>query len=161
MIEDLKGFVAWYSDKSTQPISIYQKKRGQCANTLNSLTGNGIFVCLRHLQMLSEKQKKEIIEAIEDNIDQVKLKIDEYRELTKPIAPENAIGRVSRMDAINNKSVNEAALRQAELKLKKMEQALEKIDQSHFGTCTGCGEQIPLGRIMLMPESTRCVRCAQ
>ena len=35
-----------------------------------------------------------------------------------PIAPENAIGRVSRMDAINNKSVNEAALKKAEIKLK-------------------------------------------
>ena len=32
-------------------------------------------------------------------------RIEEYRELTKPIPPENAIGRVSRMDAINNKSV--------------------------------------------------------
>ena len=28
--------------------------------------------------------------------------IKEYKELTKPIAPENAIGRISRMDAINN-----------------------------------------------------------
>ena len=33
-------------------------------------------------------------------------RIEEYRELTKPIPPENAIGRVSRMDAINNRSVN-------------------------------------------------------
>jgi len=111
--------------------------------------------------MLSEKEKKEIVAAIDKNIGEVKTKVEEYKELTKPIAPENAIGRVSRMDAINNKSVNEAALRQAEMKLRKMHQALEKIDQPHFGTCTGCGEQIPLGRIMLMPESTKCVRCAQ
>ena len=41
-------------------------------------------------------------------------RIVEYRELTKPIPPENAIGRVSRMDAINNRSINEAALRTAE-----------------------------------------------
>ena len=27
------------------------------------------------------------------------------KEATKPISPENSIGRVSRMDAINNKSV--------------------------------------------------------
>ena len=111
--------------------------------------------------MLSKKEKKEIAEAIEKSIGEMKEKILEYKELTKPISPENAIGRVSRMDAINNKSVNEAALRQAEMKLRKMQQSLEKIDQPHFGTCTGCGEQIPLGRIMLMPESTKCVRCAQ
>lgn len=31
----------------------------------------------------------------------------------KPIAPDVAIGRISRMDAINNKSVMEASLRNA------------------------------------------------
>ncbi len=39
----------------------------------------------------------------------------EYCEMTKPAAPDVAIGRI-RMDAINNKSVTEAALRQAERK---------------------------------------------
>ena len=46
---------------------------------------------------------------IEEEIDKTKVSIQHYKELTKPIAPENAIGRISRMDAINNKSVNEAA----------------------------------------------------
>ena len=35
-------------------------------------------------------------------------RIEEYRQLTQPIPPNEAIGRVSRMDAINNRSVNEA-----------------------------------------------------
>jgi len=39
--------------------------------------------------------------------------IKTYQELTKPVAPDVAIGRISRMDAINNKSVAESALRQA------------------------------------------------
>jgi len=39
--------------------------------------------------------------------------------LTKPISPESAIGSVSRMDAINNKSINESALRQSEEKFSK------------------------------------------
>ena len=90
----------------------------------------------------------------------LKAKIIEYKELTKPIPPENAIGRVSRMDAINNKSVNEAALRIAEQKYINMGRALEKIDLDYFGLCTGCGKEIPVGRIMLMPGSTKCVKCA-
>ena len=55
------------------------------------------------------KIEKEIDKEIIIN----KNKILEYTELCKPIAPENSIGRVSRMDAINNKSVVEAALRVA------------------------------------------------
>ncbi len=46
--------------------------------------------------------------------------IEEYKELTKPVAPDVAIGRISRMDAINNKSVIEATLRQSKEKLKNL-----------------------------------------
>jgi len=46
--------------------------------------------------------------------------------MTQPIAPENAIGRLGRMDAINNKSVMEAALREAEAKLIRVNQALQR-----------------------------------
>lgn len=97
---------------------------------------------------------------IEASLKQLEEEIAELRELTKPIAPENAIGRVSRMDAINNKSINEAALRKSEEKNKQLKYALSRIDEADFGLCGRCGEAIQEGRIMLMPESNYCVRCA-
>ncbi|MGC6531707.1 MAG: TraR/DksA family transcriptional regulator [Flavobacteriales bacterium] len=39
--------------------------------------------------------------------------------------------------------------------------AESKLDQPDFGTCARCRSPIPSGRLMLMPESNRCVRCAQ
>ena len=86
--------------------------------------------------------------------------IEVLKELTKPIAPENAIGRISRMDAINNKSINEAALVQSNKKLRKLEAALNKVEEEYFGLCGRCGNEIPLGRLMLMPESPFCVNCS-
>ena len=97
---------------------------------------------------------------IEEEIDKTKVSIQHYKELTKPIAPENAIGRISRMDAINNKSVNEAALLKAEQKLKNLKIALSNINDSDFGICARCNQNIPLGRILLMPQSRFCVNCA-
>ena len=87
-------------------------------------------------------------------------RIAEYRELTKPIPPENAIGRVSRMDAINNRSVNEAALRTAERQKADLVRALGRLRDDKFGLCHACGELIPIGRMLLMPGATRCVKCA-
>lgn len=111
--------------------------------------------------MLSDEQRKEIENTIHEQLKEVNARIEEYKDLTKPIAPENAIGRVSRMDAINNKSVNEAALRQAETKKDKLELALSKIAEPYFGICRSCGNAIPIGRVMLMPQSNKCVNCAQ
>jgi DnaK suppressor protein len=111
--------------------------------------------------MLDPHKKAEIKSRITESISDLCQEIDELKELTKPIAPENAIGRVSRMDAINNKSINEAAFRQSQAKLRKLEFALEKVDEPYFGLCGSCGQEIPLGRLMLMPESVFCVNCAE
>ncbi len=100
---------------------------------------------------------KKLIEA---EIVKTKVKIKEYEELTKPIPPENAIGRISRMDAINNKSVAEAALRTTKRKFKNLEYALSRVYDEDFGNCARCKRSIPEGRLMLMPQSRFCVRCA-
>jgi len=109
---------------------------------------------------MNSKDLKSIQQKIEAEIIATQNAVLNYKELTKPIAPENAIGRISRMDAINNKSVNESALRKAELKLKNLQIALTNINDPDFGICGRCKNQIPIGRILLMPQSRFCVNCA-
>tara|TARA_B100000287_G_C20312741_1_gene654530 strand:- start:32 stop:364 length:333 start_codon:yes stop_codon:yes gene_type:complete len=101
-----------------------------------------------------------IKKKLELEIKNTKKKIDEYTLLCKPIAPENAIGRISRMDAINNKSVTEAVLRDAKIKLKQLNHIKSKINLPDFGKCFKCKQQIPLGRLLIRPESIHCVKCA-
>jgi len=105
--------------------------------------------------------KTEIRRKINSEIAKTESQILEYRELTRPVEPENAIGRISRMDAINNKSVTEAALRKAEEKLDKLNFALSKIDDDDFGLCVRCHKPIPLGRILIMPQARTCVECTR
>ncbi len=86
--------------------------------------------------------------------------ITELKEMVVPEGLDSAVGRVSRMDAINNRSVNEAALRKKTIQLKSIEEALKDIDNPYFGICIKCGSIIQKERIMLMPESKVCVECA-
>lgn len=106
------------------------------------------------------KQKEQIKRRIKEEIQVTLLSVEKYKELTKPIAPENAIGRVSRMDAINNKSVNQVALSNAEIKLNNLKVALSNIDDENFGICVKCNNPIPLGRILILPQSITCVKCS-
>lgn len=82
---------------------------------------------------------------IENELVQLTQENEELKDLVKPIAPENAIGRISHMDAINNKSVNESALRKASLRLDDLKQALQKITSKEFGICLSCELKYPLG----------------
>ncbi|MDG5490564.1 TraR/DksA C4-type zinc finger protein [Psychroserpens sp. SPM9] len=105
--------------------------------------------------------KAHIQQIILQEIETTKSQILNYEELTKPIAPSDAIGRVSRMDAINNKSVNEASLRQAETKLNNLKRVLANLKNEDFGICLKCKQPIPVGRILIRPESLLCVNCAR
>ena len=106
-------------------------------------------------------EHEEIKQKILSEIAKTEKLIAEYRELTKPVAPDVAIGRISRMDAINNKSVTEASLRKAEQKLKNLQRVLSQFGTPEFGLCLTCKKPIPIGRILFRPESLRCVNCAR
>ena len=64
------------------------------------------------------------------------------------------------MDAINNKSVNDAALVKKQNQLKGINLSLEDIDKPDFQHCIVCGFEIPIERVFIMPESRKCTSCA-
>ena len=70
--------------------------------------------------MLTQEEKRDIQDRINKKMSDLQERMAEYKKLTKPIPPSEAIGRVSRMDAINNRSVNEAALKQLENQYKSL-----------------------------------------
>ncbi len=110
---------------------------------------------------MEQAEKQQIKEKILVGISVTEKDIKNLEELTKPIAPDNAIGRLSRMEAISSKSVNEAALRSARDKLARLKYTFSNIDKPDFGFCKLCEEPIPLKRILAVPESSLCVNCAE
>ena len=101
--------------------------------------------------------KKQIIEEIEVQ----KHLIESFTETSKPVSPDNAIGRLTRMEAISSQNISEASLTSAQAKLVKLNKALSKVDLPGFGICVRCNNPIPQGRIMLMPEIVLCVFCVE
>ena len=103
---------------------------------------------------------EKIRKLFEEEILKTEKSVARYEELTQPISPDDAIGRVSRMDAINNKSVMDAALQKARERLAGLKRNLEKLGTDDFGVCPKCKSAIQIERILLAPESSFCVNCA-
>ena len=110
--------------------------------------------------ILETEEREKLKDHIKKKIESLKEDIKYYRTLTQPISPDNAIGRLTRMDAINSKSINEAALNKAKQTLSKIEGALTMINNPDFGLCRECEDPIPFARLMIVPESNLCVQCA-
>jgi len=109
---------------------------------------------------MDANERQVLKQKIEELIVKYEHDIKETEKMTQPIAPENSLGRVSRMDEINNKSVMEASLRNKISKRNKLKMALTQIDKAGFGLCLNCKKAINPKRLMFMPESTKCIRCA-
>lgn len=109
---------------------------------------------------MTKEDKEKLEKVILSEAENLKASIKTLAEGSRPVAPDDAIGRLTRMEAINAKSVNEANLNAARVKLAKLERALTRLNDPEFGLCAICEEPIPVGRIMLMPETTVCVQCA-
>ena len=43
--------------------------------------------------------------------------------------------------------------------LRKIEAALERLQQGSYGVCEGCAQKIPIGRLNALPYSIYCIEC--
>ena len=110
---------------------------------------------------MDAEKRKQLKDHIKNKIDDLKRDIQSYQLIAQPVSPDNAIGRLTRMEAINSKSINEATLNTSKQTLVKMERALMMINDPDFGLCRECEEPIPFARLMIVPESNLCVQCAE
>lgn len=110
---------------------------------------------------MDEQNKIKLIALINDKIASTQKDIIAFKKLIKPVSPDQAIGRLTRMEAINSKSINEVALQKANVTLSNLKNALKTINDPDFGLCAMCEEPIPIQRLLIMPESDLCVSCAQ
>jgi len=69
---------------------------------------------------MEASEREEMKQVIHDKLEETKQEIEQLKELTKPVEPDNAYGRLSRMDAINNKTINDAALREQKSRLQNL-----------------------------------------
>ncbi|MGI9350548.1 MAG: TraR/DksA family transcriptional regulator [Rhizobiaceae bacterium] len=73
---------------------------------------------------------------------------------------QQAVGRLSRMDAMQQQAMAEAQERTRQLDLQRIELAYRRIKDGDYGYCTNCDEEIPDGRLAIDPMAERCVKCA-
>lgn len=110
---------------------------------------------------MNPDKRQEIKRAIIKKMDTLKKNIEAFGNLSKPVSPDNAIGRLTRMEAINSRSINEASLAKSKQTLKSLKKALDSIESPEFGFCLHCEEPIAHKRLMVMPEASLCVACAE
>ena len=69
------------------------------------------------------------------------------------------VGRVSRIDAMQQQSMAVSTRGKALLKLKKVQASLKAIESGDYGLCRQCDEAISFGRLNAQPQANLCLIC--
>lgn len=78
-----------------------------------------------------------------------------------PVAlDQQAVGRLSRMDALQVQAMALESSRQRAAEMRRIDAALARMDAGGYGLCVECGEEIPVRRLELDPATPCCVQCA-
>ncbi|WP_102867579.1 TraR/DksA family transcriptional regulator [Pseudovibrio exalbescens] len=108
---------------------------------------------------LTTAKAKTLLETRKAELEQ----LDEMsRDARSPVQlDQQSVGRLSRMDAMQQQAMAQANERQRALDLQRIESALQRIKEDEYGYCLECGDDIPEERLRIDPAALYCVSCAR
>jgi DnaK suppressor protein len=80
-------------------------------------------------------------------------------EGARPVDLDEPIGRLSRMEAMQQQSMTQANRRAAQLRLQQVEAAKMRVERDEYGECAECGEAVGFKRLVVRPEAPLCIGC--
>jgi DnaK suppressor protein len=130
--------------------------------TVHEIVGNSHFGAEMRSETvpIDEAQRAELRADLEGLVESLRVQIESAREGSRPVGLDQPIGRVSRMDAIQQQSMTQANRGAARQRLAQAEAALRRFDPGgDYGVCAECGEDVGYARLKARPESSLCVAC--
>jgi DnaK suppressor protein len=102
-------------------------------------------------------------ELTPDQIDELKGTLQKVQAVTRegarPVDLQEPIGRLTRIDAIQQQKMTAANRRSSEIRLQQVNQALAAIERGEYGICRKCEEPIGHRRLTARPEAPYCLDC--
>ena len=74
---------------------------------------------------------------------------------------QSRVGRLSRMDAMQDQAMALETARRREIELKRIDSALKRVADSEYGECLKCGDDIAAKRLTSDPSTPFCIDCAK
>ena len=109
---------------------------------------------------MDETFLNEMRERLQSRAAELRDTIARIEGTTAPVSPNNAIGRLTRLDAMQATSMRRATARDHDLELRHAVRALEAMAAGEYGVCHRCKEDLTEARLRAKPEAFLCVDCS-
>lgn len=111
---------------------------------------------------LSAAQLADLGNRLETLRSELEAQIEHAGDSARPVElDQQSVGRLSRMDAIQQQSMAQAQERRRQGRLRAIDAALRRMEEGEYGYCEDCGEDIAAARLNHDPTAVRCIDCAR
>ncbi len=109
---------------------------------------------------LTQEQLEELTQNLQSLRDTLQQQLAQSSESAQAVTlDQQAFGRVSRIDAIQQQSMAKAGKAQCEQQLRQVFRALADVDSGDYGFCRSCDNPIGYKRLKIRPETPLCLIC--
>lgn len=115
----------------------------------------------RRATHLSTEELQALKSEIERQLERLERSMRVTDEGLKPVELNpGAVGRLSRIDELQNQALLENLHEREQIKLGGLLKALRRLEQGVYGLCVECEGPIPVDRLLVFPETATCVGCS-
>lgn len=112
------------------------------------------------MKHLTPEQVAELVAELDRILAKLERSMLTTEEALRPVKlDQTAVGRLSRIDSLQNQGVTRNLREREQAKLAQIVTALERIEAGTFGVCVECGGAIPFERLQVFPETPSCTEC--
>lgn len=108
---------------------------------------------------LTEQQIGELKELLERRRREVDRELVSSRDGARPVNLDLSIGRLTRVDALQQQHMAAARRRSLETQVAQIRRAFGRLERGTYGLCLRCGEPVSVARLRVRPEAPFCVDC--
>ncbi len=102
------------------------------------------------------------LEYFQKRLEQRLKELTDSRKADRPLElDQSRVGRLSRMDAMQQQAMTQAAARLAATEVQRIQTALKRMAAGDYGYCILCEEEIAEKRLRADPSALTCIACAR
>ena len=110
-------------------------------------------------QELSEAQVESLRLALLALEGELSESIEQTAAGAAPVDLGEPIGRLSRMEAMQQQAMTAANRRSSQIRLRMVAAALARVERGEYGACQSCDDPIAQRRLEARPETPLCLPC--
>ena len=83
------------------------------------------------------------------------------QRIRRDVTQEHSEDSAEQAQERENDEVIDAIGNETALSVRQIRDALDRLDAGTYGSCEHCGEEIGMPRLQVLPQASRCLKCAE